>query len=108
MVIPEMRTAHVPVEIFRLYVEREHIGENGIHRSAYVFDGLARQIRSRRERCVPSLRQLQSFLRIRFVHGILPCSLTIEPATAKVCHMSLVFDPRSCYFGLERSRYVSN
>src|SRR6266568_5524116 len=73
MVIPEMRTAHVPVEIFRLYVEREHIGENGIHRPAYVFDGLARQIGSRRKRCVSSLRQLQSFLRIRFVDSILPC-----------------------------------
>ncbi len=39
MVIAEMWTAHVPVEIFRLHVKREHIGENGIHRAAYVFDG---------------------------------------------------------------------
>src|SRR5438093_1968255 len=39
MVITEMWTAHMPVEIFGLQVEREHISENGIHGAAYVFGG---------------------------------------------------------------------
>src|SRR6184192_1114372 len=38
MVIAKVRAAHVPVEIFRLHIEREHIGENRVHRSAYIFD----------------------------------------------------------------------
>ena len=68
MVIAEMWPTHVPVEIFRLHVEREHIGQNGVHGAAYIFSGRSRQVRSRSERCVASLRELQSLFRIRFVH----------------------------------------
>jgi hypothetical protein len=39
VIIAEMRPAYVPVKIFGLHVEREHIRENGIHRAAYVFGG---------------------------------------------------------------------
>jgi hypothetical protein len=68
MVIAEMRAAHVPVEIFRLHVKREHISKNGIHGAAYIFSGRVRQISTRGQGCVASLHQLQSFFRIRFVH----------------------------------------
>src|SRR5215471_19631750 len=70
MIIAEVVPAHVPVEVFRFYIEREYICENCVHRATYVFDRRTRQICSRRERCVASLCQLQSFFRIRFVHGI--------------------------------------
>ena len=90
MVIPEVWTAHVPVEIFGLHIEREHISQNGIHRSAYVFDSLARQIGSRREWRVASLHQLQAFLRVRFVHGIV----------TSVGLLILMFAPRPLLFVL--------
>src|SRR6266567_6945331 len=76
MIITEMRAAHVPVKILGFHVEREHIRENGIHSACYVFGGRMRQIRSRCERCVASLRKLQSFFRIRLVHCILHYCLT--------------------------------
>src|SRR5207249_2039630 len=68
MIIAKVRTTHVPVKIFRLHIERKDVRENGIHRSADVFGGRTRQIRSRREWCVASLHELQSLFRIRLVH----------------------------------------
>src|SRR5438309_7309293 len=76
VIIAEMRPAHVPVKIFGLHVKRKHISENGIRRSAYVFGGRSRQIRSCCEWSVASLRELQSLFRIRLVHCILHYCLT--------------------------------
>src|SRR6266487_5246729 len=85
--LAEVGTAHVPVEVFRFHIEREYICENCVHRAAYVFDRRTRQIRSRRERCVTFLFELQSFFRIRFVHGIAnPVGMLI-----------LMFELRPCY-----------
>ena len=36
MVITEMGSAHMPVKVFRLQVEREHIGQNGVQRPGDV------------------------------------------------------------------------
>ena len=55
MIIAEVWTAHVPVKIFGLHIEREYICENGIHRAGYVPGRRMRQVRSRREWGVASL-----------------------------------------------------
>jgi hypothetical protein len=37
VVIAEMRAAHVPVEILRLDVQREHVRQDAVHRRGDVF-----------------------------------------------------------------------
>jgi hypothetical protein len=36
VVIAKVRTAHVPMEIFRFQVKREHVSEDGVHRRCNV------------------------------------------------------------------------
>ena len=50
MVIAKMRPAHVPVEIFRLHVDREDVGEERIHRSGNFRGCLRGKIRWRTKR----------------------------------------------------------
>src|SRR5271170_5356422 len=44
MVIAEMRAAHVPVEILRLEVESEHVGEHLAQLGGNLYDGIAAQV----------------------------------------------------------------
>jgi hypothetical protein len=98
MVITEVRAAHVPMEILGLHVEREHIGENGIHRSAYVLDP-ARE-RSVRVASGASRLWLSSDISLEF--GLFMASLHLiwrsihycpradSRTSGAVCHVSFV------------------
>src|SRR6266508_1532829 len=68
MVIAEMRTAHVPVEIFCFHIKREHIGENGVHLCADILNRLMREIGSRLQRRIPPLQKFYGLFRIRSFH----------------------------------------
>ncbi len=59
MVVAEMRSAHVPVEVLGFQIQRKYIGEDGIHAAADVFRGLRAQIRGGRQGCrAPALESL--------------------------------------------------
>ena len=44
MVIAEMRSADVPVEVFRLQIKRKNIREDRVHRASDVFHGLGAEV----------------------------------------------------------------
>src|SRR5262249_57962698 len=50
VVVAEMRSAHVPMEVLRLHVEREHVGQNGVDGSGNGTDRLAAEVGGRGER----------------------------------------------------------
>src|SRR5262249_1260151 len=50
VVVAEMRSAHVPMEVLRLHVEREHVGQNGVDGSGNGPDRLAAEVGGRGER----------------------------------------------------------
>src|SRR6516164_11828633 len=53
MIVPEVRAGHMPMEIFRLQVEREHVGEQDIERAGNLWHRIGAQIGRRIERCEP-------------------------------------------------------
>src|SRR5216117_3516975 len=72
MVIAEMRTAHVPVEIFCFHIKREHVRENGVHRCADILNRRMREIGSRLQRRIPPLQKFYGLFRIRSFHRNAP------------------------------------
>src|SRR5205807_1412195 len=50
MIVAEVRTRHMPMEVLRFQVEREHIREQGIERPGNVAHSIGREISRRRER----------------------------------------------------------
>src|SRR5262249_2133966 len=40
MIVAEVRATHVPMKVLGLQIQREHVGENRVHRSLYVFGRL--------------------------------------------------------------------
>src|SRR5437867_9996405 len=69
MVIAEMRTAHVPMEIFCFHIKREHIRENGIHRCADILNRRMREIGSRLQRRIPPLQKERKSTRLNYSHS---------------------------------------
>src|SRR5438094_3735345 len=63
-----MWTAHVPVEVFRFQVEREHVRQNGVHCSGNVLGGGTCQIGPGCQWSIASLAKLCSFCRIISLH----------------------------------------
>ena len=64
MVIAEMRPAHVPVEILRLEVQREHVGQQRVERARNIFGRFGPEIIRSGEWCpLP-------FFQFRFVRHI--------------------------------------
>src|ERR1700737_641992 len=70
MIITEMPTAHVPVEIFRFQVESEHIRENGVHGAGNVFGGRTCEIGRCCQWSIASLPKLCRFCRTISAHII--------------------------------------
>src|SRR4051812_43619749 len=65
-----MRTAHVPVEILRFQVEREHIRENRVHGAGNVFGGGTGEIARCCQWSIASLPKLCRFCRSISTHMI--------------------------------------
>src|SRR6266404_2845957 len=72
MIITEVRTAHVPVEIFGFQVKGEHVGENGVHGAGNVFGGRTCEISRCCQWSVASLPKLCNFCRTISTHIIFP------------------------------------
>src|SRR6202011_1804859 len=72
MVIAEVPTADVPVEILGFQVEREHVRENGVHGAGNVFSGRTCQISRCCQWSIASLPKLCSLCRTIFTHIIFP------------------------------------
>src|SRR6266478_5640789 len=70
MIITEVGTAHVPVEIFGFQVKGEHVGENCVHCSRDVPGRGTCEIGRRRQWSFPSAPKFRGPSRIRFVHGL--------------------------------------
>src|SRR4029453_16626761 len=78
MVIAEVRTTHVPVEIFGFQVEREHVSENGIHCSCDIPGRRSREIGRSFQRRVTPVQKFYGFFRVSFLHYlILPVSIVL-------------------------------
>jgi hypothetical protein len=61
VVVAEVRAAQVPVEVLRLQVQREDVGEDAVHRAGDVTRGLRRQVGRRGEgRALAVLRCLRA------------------------------------------------
>src|SRR4029077_5400699 len=90
MVITEMRSTHVPVEIFRFHIEREHVGQNGVHGRGDVFGRRSCEIGPRLQWGVASAKQFGSLSRLRFVRGFV---LTGRGST---CPFNYVFHVTDC------------
>ena len=70
MVIAEVRTTHVPVEIFGFQVEREHVSQNGVHRRCDVPGRRSCEIgRSFKWRVTP-MQEFYGFSRVSFFHDL--------------------------------------
>ena len=98
MIVAEMRTAHVPVEIFCFQVQREHIGENRIHvpvmslvavgdRSVRVASGESR-LRASSDPFVASSLFMVSLL----VSLLMPLLLSHSMISGHVCHVGLCYN----------------
>ena len=85
MVVAEMRAAHVPVEILRLDVEREHVGDDGVQRRGHV-SGCGRfEIGPCRQRSFAPLLEFFGFLRCEGGHCFLSVRLGMGSISAGAC-----------------------
>src|SRR5439155_27084038 len=73
MVIAKVRTTHVPVEIFGFHVEREHLSQNGVHRSSDVPGRRTCEIGPRFQWRFTSVQKFYGLSRISFLHSLI-CS----------------------------------
>ena len=64
-----MRSAHVPVKILHLHVERKHVGKDRIHAARDVCGCLRTEIRRCNQGRLSTAPHL-AFLRISFCHGV--------------------------------------
>jgi hypothetical protein len=55
VIIAEMRSAHMPMEVLGLEIEREHVGEQRIERSGDVAAGIVAEVGRRDERRLAAL-----------------------------------------------------
>jgi hypothetical protein len=67
-----MRATHVPVEIFRLQVEREHVRQNGVHGTGNVLGGGTCEIGRCGQWSIASLSKLCRFCGTISTHIIFP------------------------------------
>src|SRR5260370_39122647 len=72
VVVAEMRTAHVPVEIFRLQVEREHVRQNSVHGASNILGGGTCEIGRCGQWSITSLSKLCRFCGTISRHIIFP------------------------------------
>jgi hypothetical protein len=70
MVIAEVRTAHVPVEIFGFQIEREHVSQNGIHRRCDVPGRRGCEIGWSFQWRVTPVQKFYSLSRVSFFHNL--------------------------------------
>ena len=61
-----MRATHVPVEVFGLHVEREHIRQDGVHRRGDVFGRRSREIGSCLQWGFASVKKFDVFFELGF------------------------------------------
>jgi len=71
VVVAKMRTAHVPVEIFRFHVEREYIRQDAVHRGSDVLRRRSCEVSSCLQWGVTSVKKFYGLSRIRFFHGFI-------------------------------------
>src|SRR6266436_6429329 len=72
VVVAKMRATHVPVEIFRLQVECEHVRQNGVHGTGNVLGGGTCEIGRCGQWSIASLSKLCRFCGTISTHIIFP------------------------------------
>jgi hypothetical protein len=70
MVIAEVRATHVPVEIFGFQIEREHVGQNGVHCRCDVPGRRSCEVGRSFQRRVTPLQKFYGFSRGSFFHNL--------------------------------------
>ena len=93
MVVAEVRARHVPVEVLRLQVEREHIGEQRVERAGDVARGVGAEVGRRRER---RLAQFLGFLDFHRSNLLRANWIIAASSYTMATHLPIVICGRRC------------